>query len=35
LAFHAARRKQRLGVDVAQGAGLSELAINTDVQENA
>ena len=35
LAFHAARRKQRLGVDIAQGAGLSDLAINTDVQENA
>ena len=34
LAFHTARRKQRLGVDIAQGVGLSDLAISAETQEN-
>ncbi len=35
LAFHTARRKQRLGLDMAQGAGLSVATIDTEAQENA
>jgi DNA-directed RNA polymerase subunit beta' len=35
LAFHAARKKQRLGVDIAEGTGLSEAAANPEAQENA
>jgi DNA-directed RNA polymerase subunit beta' len=35
LAFHTARKKQRLGVDMAQGAGLSDEAASTETQENA
>ena len=35
LAFHTARRKQRLGLDMAQGEGLSDAAANTEAQENA
>jgi DNA-directed RNA polymerase subunit beta' len=35
LAFHTARRKQRLGVDIAEGTGLSDAAANSEAQENA
>ncbi len=35
LAFHTARRKQRLGIDMAQSVGLSELATTPETQENA
>jgi DNA-directed RNA polymerase subunit beta' len=35
LAFHAARRKQRMGVDMAQGMGLTDAAINAEAQEKA
>ena len=34
LAFHTARRKQRLGVDMAQGQGFSDAAANAETQEN-
>jgi len=35
LAFHAARRKQRMGVDMAQGMGLSDATTNAEAQEKA
>ena len=35
LAFHNARRKQRLGVDMAQGVGLSEGEPGAEAQDNA
>jgi DNA-directed RNA polymerase subunit beta' len=33
LAYHTARRKQRLGLDIAEGAGLSEVAAAAEAQE--
>ncbi|BCK86929.1 DNA-directed RNA polymerase subunit beta' [Sideroxyarcus emersonii] len=35
LAYHTARRKQRLGLDIAEGAGLAELAAAAETQEGA
>jgi DNA-directed RNA polymerase subunit beta' len=35
LAFHTTRRKQRLGLDIAQGTGLSVEVTDTEAQENA
>ncbi|MBI4936992.1 MAG: DNA-directed RNA polymerase subunit beta', partial [Nitrosomonadales bacterium] len=35
LAFHNTRRKQRLGMDMAQGAGLSEDELGAAAQDNA
>jgi DNA-directed RNA polymerase subunit beta' len=35
LAYHATRRKQRLGIDMAQGSGLSEENIAASAQDNA
>ena len=35
LAFHTTRRKQRMGVDMAQVDGLSDDSVNTEAQENA
>ncbi|TXT25495.1 MAG: DNA-directed RNA polymerase subunit beta' [Gallionellaceae bacterium] len=35
LAFHNTRRKQRLGVDMAEGAGLSEVELDTTAQDSA
>jgi DNA-directed RNA polymerase subunit beta' len=33
LAYHTTRRKQRLGLDIAEGAGLAELAAAAEAQE--
>jgi DNA-directed RNA polymerase subunit beta' len=33
LAYHTARRKQRLGLDIAGGAGLTEIAMAAEAQE--
>ncbi|MGE5757382.1 MAG: DNA-directed RNA polymerase subunit beta' [Sideroxydans sp.] len=33
LAYHTTRRKQRLGLDIAEGAGLAEMAAATESQE--
>ncbi|MDH4284571.1 MAG: DNA-directed RNA polymerase subunit beta', partial [Gallionellaceae bacterium] len=35
LAFHNTRRKQKLGLDMAQGAGFAELESGTEVQDSA
>ena len=35
LAYHSTRRKQRLGLDMAEGSGLSEGEVSTEEQENA
>ncbi|MBU1982760.1 MAG: DNA-directed RNA polymerase subunit beta' [Gammaproteobacteria bacterium] len=35
LAYHNTRRKQRLGLDIAQGAGLEELESGAEAQEGA
>jgi DNA-directed RNA polymerase subunit beta' len=35
LAYHSTRRKQRLGLDMAEGSGLSEGEVSTEQQENA
>jgi len=35
LAFHNTRRKQKLGLDMAQGAGLAELSQAVEAQDNA
>jgi DNA-directed RNA polymerase subunit beta' len=32
LAYHTARRKQRLGVDIAAGSGLRDAEASTEVQ---
>jgi DNA-directed RNA polymerase subunit beta' len=33
LAYHTTRRKQRLGLDIAEGAGLAEVAAAAEAQE--
>jgi DNA-directed RNA polymerase subunit beta' len=33
LAYHMARRKQRLGLDIAEGDGLAEIAAAAEAQE--
>ena len=35
LAYHMTRRKQRLGLDIAEGAGLAEVAAAAETQEGA
>ncbi|OIQ85769.1 DNA-directed RNA polymerase subunit beta' [mine drainage metagenome] len=35
LAYHTTRRKQRLGLDIAEGAGLAEVAAAAETQEGA